>query len=511
MPLTHVQVWDHGWKDISIDEAIKNHPGGRVSAESGLFMCKLCHQFVCLTKEGIYTRHFRHQKDNEKSQNCPDKVDAFSISQNNKLIPQSVFPIKVDLNDDTVMFMLGLYMVDELKECDSICIKPIRYINSYSSTEYKYSISRVDRHGITYLPIGDTIALKYVLEFNDRNTILKHKREIDGVDPDGCLFDYVSGKKLPFGSDVVFNRRYYLLNRWPHLSNWHSSVQINRIRVLSCGWYLYEVCAVNFDDNAARFFLDYGYVLTEIPAKIMPLWPVYSLSPYIIKHYEDLMFFYMQGEQIQSAVYPPCDSKSFTCDNGQSKVILVNCRERQQLISIGRNGNVFRSEYLWKTDIESRKNVDVSVCDIHGNPYKSATYNSLPDKHSLIIFLPYDGCIKITEDGIITNIITIVANTAFELDSIKHGQTIEVFIGLDVLWTSKFVKTNVKNEDTNDELMKKLIKCRGRLIAFPTELRCAASMFPERSMVRMWLYKSLHNGTIYEDAYKLIIQAIKRG
>lgn len=511
MPLTHVQVWDHGWKDISIDEAIKNHPGGRVSAESGLFMCKLCHQFVCLTKEGIYTRHFRHQKDNEKSQNCPDKVDAFSVSQNNKLIPQSVFPIKIDLIDDTVMFMLGLYMVDELKECNSICIKPIRYINSYSSTEYKYSISRVDRHGITYLPIGDTIALKYVLEFNDRNTTLKHKREIDGVDPDGCLFDYVSGKKLPFGSDVVFNRRYYLLNRWPHLSNWHSSVQINRIRVLSCGWYLYEVCAVNFDDNAARFFLDYGYVLTEIPAKIMPLWPVYSLSPYIIKHYEDLMFFYMQGEQIQSAVYPPCDSKSFTWDNGQSKVILVNCRERQQLISIGRNGNVFRSVYLWKTDIESRKNVDVSVCDIHGNPYKSATYNSLPDKHSLIIFLPYDGCIKITEDGIITNIITIEANTAFELDSIKHGQTIEVFIGLDVLWTSKFVKTNVKNEDTNDELMKKLIKCRGRLIAFPTELRCAASMFPERSMVRMWLYKSLHNGTIYEDAYKLIIQAIKRG
>ena len=58
MALTHVAMWNNGWKDITIEEAIKLHPGGLVSAKSGLFMCKLCHQNVMLTDGRIYRRYF---------------------------------------------------------------------------------------------------------------------------------------------------------------------------------------------------------------------------------------------------------------------------------------------------------------------------------------------------------------------------------------------------------------------------------------------------------------------
>ena len=74
MALTHVVMWDNEcneWKDITIEEAKKMHPGGTVSARSGLFMCKLCHQNVTLTNEKVNSRHFRHERDNYKSLHCP--------------------------------------------------------------------------------------------------------------------------------------------------------------------------------------------------------------------------------------------------------------------------------------------------------------------------------------------------------------------------------------------------------------------------------------------------------
>ena len=48
--LTHVCMWsDNGWERITAEQAAKRHPGGTVSAHSGLFMCELCGQYVSLT------------------------------------------------------------------------------------------------------------------------------------------------------------------------------------------------------------------------------------------------------------------------------------------------------------------------------------------------------------------------------------------------------------------------------------------------------------------------------
>ena len=45
--LTHVCVWSSkGWTHITPEEVARSHPGGSVSARSGLFMCELCGQYV---------------------------------------------------------------------------------------------------------------------------------------------------------------------------------------------------------------------------------------------------------------------------------------------------------------------------------------------------------------------------------------------------------------------------------------------------------------------------------
>ena len=77
--LTHVCVWsEHGWKKITANEAARLHPGGTVSAASGLFMCELCGQYVILTEGEKNVRHFRH-KISEKSKDCPERTFGPSI------------------------------------------------------------------------------------------------------------------------------------------------------------------------------------------------------------------------------------------------------------------------------------------------------------------------------------------------------------------------------------------------------------------------------------------------
>lgn len=77
--LTHVSMCsEHGWKRITADEAAKMYPEGIVSAESGLFMCELCGQYVTLTYGDKNVRHFKHPT-SEKSENCPERMFGSSV------------------------------------------------------------------------------------------------------------------------------------------------------------------------------------------------------------------------------------------------------------------------------------------------------------------------------------------------------------------------------------------------------------------------------------------------
>ena len=80
MPLTRVCMWSkHGWYPITIEEAKRLHPGGTVSAKSGLFMCGWCGQYVTLTDGYVKDRYFMHSK-TELSKDCPDRSLSYISS-----------------------------------------------------------------------------------------------------------------------------------------------------------------------------------------------------------------------------------------------------------------------------------------------------------------------------------------------------------------------------------------------------------------------------------------------
>ena len=54
MALTNVAMWTtKGWKSVTIDEATNKFPYGKVSANSRIFMCRLCKKDVLSTVAAI--------------------------------------------------------------------------------------------------------------------------------------------------------------------------------------------------------------------------------------------------------------------------------------------------------------------------------------------------------------------------------------------------------------------------------------------------------------------------
>ena len=95
--LTHVCMWsdDKGWVHITAEEASELHPGGKVSACSGLFMCELCGQYVTLTDGKINRRYFKHSLA-EKDKDCPQRTFGTGCSIPHK--PQEhELPIRIQL------------------------------------------------------------------------------------------------------------------------------------------------------------------------------------------------------------------------------------------------------------------------------------------------------------------------------------------------------------------------------------------------------------------------------
>lgn len=211
--LTHVCMWsDNGWKRITAEQAARLHPGGTVSAHSGLFMCELCGQYVILTDGDIRIRYFKHSA-YEKSKDCPERTfgAGYSISYGSQ---EHDLPIRItSVSSSSFSFEVGLIRapISSLGKDFCIEIKP----KGAFDIPYVYTKERLNYDSITYLPIGERPFEKYTLSFQNGNDKLREfwPAEIKGIDPEGTLFEKVSGKKLSYDADVEIGKEYYLLKR----------------------------------------------------------------------------------------------------------------------------------------------------------------------------------------------------------------------------------------------------------------------------------------------------------
>ena len=76
--LNHVSIWtEHGWKHITAEEASRKYLRTTVPANSGIFMCELCGQYVTFTVDN-YFMHSRGYSD----KSCDERThyDGYSYS-----------------------------------------------------------------------------------------------------------------------------------------------------------------------------------------------------------------------------------------------------------------------------------------------------------------------------------------------------------------------------------------------------------------------------------------------
>ena len=193
MSLTHVCMWSNrGWKRITEKEAAKLHPGGTVSAKSGLFMCELCGQYVTLTDGWIRDRYFKHSAE-ELSKDCPERTFSSSVPMTFSYETHDL-PLRLKIiSTGKFELQLGLLPVPEKLLQDK---RNSRIILGFPDGQYNiYSFERVLTDTTTYLSVGERPYKKYTITIDpaDSGLVPFWPKVIDGVSESGTLFDSITG------------------------------------------------------------------------------------------------------------------------------------------------------------------------------------------------------------------------------------------------------------------------------------------------------------------------------
>ena len=510
--LTHVCMWsDNGWKRITAEQAAKLHPGGTVSAHSGLFMCELCGQYVSLTDGTVQTRHFRHSA-YEKSKNCPERIfgAGYSISYGSH---EHELPIRITgVSSSSFRFEVGLIRapISSLSKDFRIEIKP----KGVMDAPYVFTKERLNCDSITYLSIGERPFEKYTLSFKNGSDKLREfwPTEINGMDPEGTLFEKTSGKKLTYDADVEIEKEYYLLKRGYFHNKPYSSIQIQEIAQKQFGWEtwrLYVISASAFCEEAARFFLDFHCRLTDYPVSLQPVWPLFVEGNYIVKHSQDSMYMLVKGNVATVKTFPSATVRQLTHDRTQARLYEVLCSSRQQLISAGRT-QALQYTYFWKEPLNQvGLPPEILVTDLSGSKVLPGKANTLPHSKALLFKSTYDGELIISNKDHVVDKRKIYADKPLELDGLSYGVSVQAVIGLDVVWQIDFQKQQSVIANDEVEILKHIGRVSGASIPAPHSLRNILAAMSRYPQICQWIRKCIKEGTINEQSYRRLQDAYR--
>ncbi len=502
--LTHVCMWsDNGWKRITAEQAAKLYPGGTVSAHSGLFMCELCGQYVSLTDGTVQTRHFRHSA-YEKSKNCPERIfgSGYSISYESQ---EHDLPIRITgISSTSFRFEIGLIRAPIGLLSSDFCveIKPKGVLD----TSYVFTKERLNYESITYLSIGERPFKKYTLNFKNGSDKLREfwPTEVNGIDPEGTLFEKVSGKKLTYDADVEVEKEYYLLKRGYFNRESYRSIRVREIAQKQFGWEswtLYAVSAAVFSEEAARFFLNFHCRLTDHPVSLRPVWPLFIEGNYTIKHSQDSMYMLVEGNVATVETFPSTEICQLNHNVPYPKLYEVCCSSRHQLLSAGRT-QALQYTYFWKEPLNQvGQSPEIFVSDLSGSEIESGESNALPRNKTLLFKSTFDGELIISNDHVIDKR-KIFANKQLELNGLSYGISVQVVIGLDVIWKINFKKRQVSIADDETEILKRICDTSGSSIPVPHSLRSILVGMSRYPRICQWIRKCIKEGTINEQSYR---------
>jgi hypothetical protein len=312
---------------------------------------------------------------------------------------------------------------------------------------------------------------------------------------------------LPVDADVRTENKYYLLTTRPY-SNYNyqrAGLYLSMICQQRVGWQtwkVYEVEAHALNETAAKFFLDIHYRLTDSPLELMSIWPMHIETPYVIKaNHSEMIFHLSGGRQLTTKTFPYARVVPIKCPGtGSGQVIKIESNSRQQLISAG-SANVLEYLYLWKEPlVETYPQVAVVVKDEQGQVIENGIQTAIPLNSRFSIVAPVDGTVIMMRDETIIEKLKINAGELTYVQDLHFGVTVQVFQGLDNVWSVTYLKPKRGKQDKDSELYSKLCSFKGKEIAVDHSLGGLALKLRDFPMVKKWLLAVVQNGQIPLDA-----------
>ena len=506
MALTHVSMWtQHGWKRVTFEDVAKHHPGGTISARSGLFKCDLCGQYVTLAA-GPQRSYFKHNS-KEIDKDCEER--SLSVSKNIAFKPENhELPLRLIVSGSRFSFELGFTpLPPQIFEKNR---KRQILINAKGITEetFQYDWERINNNTTNYLYAGDNPAETYsisIVNSSDRDYQFYWPNKIDGVPNNGVLFDSVNGMKLVQNMDVCVNHPYYLLKRgW--LSDIPQTISKNKICEKRTGfytWFLYEITVKKATKEAAIFLYDLNrYNLTDQPASLQPIWPVFQEDPYLIRHESDSISFYLNGDA-EPKIFPTQALPTLKCESGT--VISVKNSNRQQLLAIGKTKTLdYKYIRYGLSDYHFEPPV-VLVSDESGESIAAGEHIKLPLKQTITVSSPVDGFIERSHNEQLIEILPLYADKTLSMNKLRYGDSISVYLGLDIVWQAQFTRVEAVCQINDNQLLLQLRRCRGESIRIDHSFGTLAEKMKDFPLTKRWLSKAILSGEIKKEAYSLLI------
>ena len=508
--LNNVCMWlPEGWKKITAEEVAKNCPClERTSSRVGLFKCEICNQDVNFVNAGIQRPHFRHSR-SEQDKECKDRIQPnFAVDVENSFTRlRHDLPLKICVNESNFYFEIGLIRLPN-KVFNKVLKSYLTITAEHFERKYSLSDCLIEDE-ITWLYAGNIFDESYILDLEPKCTEISFywSQEIKGANKNhGNLFDAKNGKKLLPDSDVQINKRYYLLTKSNSIS---SPADVDIVSVADKFinneiWRLYEVQATAFTGSAANFFWKYGCRLAPKAISIQPIFPTYTIDPYIICHDSSTMFFYLSGNATTG--FFPSTRNFILLDKDNTKLIKAECNERQQIMAIG-HMQPSQYVYLWQglpsSEVTSPK---VTVTDILDNVISGGISVDLPKNAILQVQTTFDMRVVISKNGVLVNKIFIKADNRTDIYSLSFGMEIKIFQGLDCVWEIRYEHSKENFSQSDEDIYHLLKRGKGKPLKVPHTWGSLADKLSDYPKVKNWLYKSIRLGVVPEESYSVFRQ-----
>jgi len=222
-------------------------------------------------------------------------------------------------------------------------------------------------------------------------------------------------------------------------------------------------------------------------------------------HRKDVLYFYLEGEGVISKAFPYAYIQKTDLSNENTHVLRIESNDRQQLVSAGRV-KVLKYTYLWKDSlIRSVGRKKICVVDDAGQQLPPGTYQNSPIKGQISFNCEIDGFVEVNEiDGFPINRYSFSAGQKTIVENVWLGTTVNIYYGLDLVWTAKFEQSTSDGEINERNLIKQLETYQYDYIRISHAVGSVAAELQRYPMLRDWYRLQVKNRKISKRALQII-------